>query len=325
MRTLPDSEALLIVPRLKIQNANAISSPFTHGFPSITAFLGVMWALERRLAGGFPLGFDSVGVICHRHDELVNDSGFLKTFRLTRNPIDKDGSTAAIVEEGRIHLEISLVFGVSGGMVSQDPATQAQCAQAVAHTLSTMRIAGGSVLPSTAPGAILTPRFCVIPENRSEQGPWFRRLRRRLLPGFALIGRDDLLAQRLEALRRIEPETTPLDAWLDLSRFNWRPVSEDGNASEKVRWQHDHPEGSGWLVPIPVGYGALSQRYRPGDVAHARDFETPFRFVESLYSIGQWMGPHRLDDYRALLWYSHTDEASGLYRACNDAPSFCFS
>ena len=37
--------ALLLVPHLQVQNANAISSPMTWGFPSITAFVGLMAAL----------------------------------------------------------------------------------------------------------------------------------------------------------------------------------------------------------------------------------------------------------------------------------------
>ena len=46
--------ALLLVPHLQVQNANAISSPMTWGFPSITAFVGLMAALERdaNLSGG---------------------------------------------------------------------------------------------------------------------------------------------------------------------------------------------------------------------------------------------------------------------------------
>ena len=43
------SKALLVLPRLRIQNANAISSPLTWGFPAITAFTGLMTALKRRL------------------------------------------------------------------------------------------------------------------------------------------------------------------------------------------------------------------------------------------------------------------------------------
>lgn len=113
MSCIPSSH-LLVIPRLRVQNANAISSPLTHGFPAMTAFLGLMWALERKLKqGGLDIPLNTIGVVCHDHQEQVTDGGFVKTFRLTRNPIDKTGKTAAIVEEGRIHLEISLVIGIN--------------------------------------------------------------------------------------------------------------------------------------------------------------------------------------------------------------------
>ena len=44
----PEFTHLLVLPHLKVHNANAVSSPLTHGFPSMTAFLGLMWALERK-------------------------------------------------------------------------------------------------------------------------------------------------------------------------------------------------------------------------------------------------------------------------------------
>ena len=64
------TQAILVLPHLRIQNANAIASPLTHGFPSITAFTGLMWALERKLAqAGVPLQLQGVGVVCHHHQE----------------------------------------------------------------------------------------------------------------------------------------------------------------------------------------------------------------------------------------------------------------
>ena len=48
MSQCPEFTHLLALPRLRVQNANAISSPLTHGFPAMTAFLGLMWALERK-------------------------------------------------------------------------------------------------------------------------------------------------------------------------------------------------------------------------------------------------------------------------------------
>jgi CRISPR-associated protein Csy2 len=111
--TRAQSQAILVLPHLHVQNANAISSPLTHGFPSITAFTGLMWALQRKLVQAqIPLRLLSMGVVCHHHQEQVSQ-GYVRTFNLTRNPVDKDGSMAAIVEEGRMHLQASLILAVA--------------------------------------------------------------------------------------------------------------------------------------------------------------------------------------------------------------------
>lgn len=47
---MSDISALILLPRLKVQNANAISGPLTWGFPSPTAFTGFVHALERKFA-----------------------------------------------------------------------------------------------------------------------------------------------------------------------------------------------------------------------------------------------------------------------------------
>ncbi len=320
------SQALLVLPRLRVQNANAISSPLTHGFPSITAFIGLMWALERKLVqAGIALQLLKVGVICHAHDEQVVD-GYVKTFRLTRNPVDKRGNTAAIVEEGRIHLDITLVFGVAVPSISsaliqaaEDPAQT--LAQRIAELLATMRIAGGTVLPTPpTPGRRTRPWLALLPEDAEAQAAAFRQWRRQWLPGYALVGRDDLLAARLAHLQRSQPEATLLDAWLHAARFNHEPIAaakgEAPLADGKVRWADPlRGKGAGWTVPIPVGYASLTDKpYGAGEVAHARDMTTPFAFVESVYSLGEWISPHRLQSVEALLWHAETDSEKGLYR-----------
>lgn len=318
MSTLPPSSGLLILPHLRIQNANAISSPLTHGFPSMTAFLGLMWALERKLAGRYPITFDAIGVICHDYDEQATQGGYTKAFHLTRNPVGKDGSTVAIVEEGRIHLDVTLVIAVSGGFVEQDQASRQTIADDIAEVVADMRVAGGSVVPSQHPRWKTIPKLTVLSGDSADAAKQFRQLRRRWLPGFTLVCRDDLLQQRIKDLHTSSPSATALDAWLDLSRFNWGsvPTEPGDNAKTKVEWKHDHTEG--WIVPIPVGYGALSDSHAAGSVQNARDQTTEFRFVESLYSIGQWISPHRLNNARELLWYAHNDVPNGLYRCNND-------
>lgn len=324
---MSQSQAILVLPHLRIQNANAISSPLTHGFPSITAFTGVMWALERKLVKvGVPLQLHGVGVVCHHHQEQVT-KGYVRNFNLTRNPVDKDGSTAAIVEEGRMHLDITLVFAVSQradhpgpALLIDDNSTQmADWAQLAGDTLAGMRVAGGSVLPSRpVPGIRVRPWMSVVPEDPVAAAVAFRRWRRMWLPGFALVGRDDLLAQRLQDLRVSEPDATLLDAWLHASRFNHQPqpladgsFGPDGQVSWHDPWR---AKGSGWVVPIPVGYAALTPTQAPGSVRNVRDATVPVRFVESIYSMGEWIGPHRLTSLGQLLWHPESDEALGVYR-----------
>ena len=315
MNTLPSFTHLIVLPRLKVQNANAISSPLTHGFPSVTAFLGLMWALERKTrAAGLDLEFDGVGMVCHDRAEQITEGGFVNSFRLTRNPVGKDGKTAAIVEEGRIHLDLSLVLAVHAG--AWDPASQQRDLTTILTLLQGMRIAGGTLLPSERGYASRhRPWLADFTGDSDDQLREFRRLRARLLPGSALVARDDLIDQRLDALRSESPQASRLDAWLSLSRINWRHHASDG---KKGTWQSDRLPGSGWIVPIPVGYGSLGGLHAAGSIANARDATTPFRFVESLYSMGEWIGPHRLQKPHDLLWYADSQSDEGLYRCRND-------
>ncbi|WP_153076424.1 type I-F CRISPR-associated protein Csy2 [Paraburkholderia bonniea] len=351
------TKALLVLPHLRVQNANAISSPLTYGFPSMTAFTGLMWALQRQLAAaGIPLQLQQVGVICHHYEAQMND-GYVKTFRLTRNPIDKDGSTAAIVEEGRIHLDLTLLFQVAqpAEQAWSNDSQLAEWAAQVGEIVSRMRVAGGTLLPPgpPRPGRRTRPWLAKLSEVDEVQTQDFARWRRQWLPGYALVGRDDLLAERYQTLRDEKPDATLLDAWLHAARFNHQPVmdaaagiaadaataianddaNDDANdamtveaikpatTAKKLRWADPvRQKGAGWTVPIPVGYAALQAPLAAGAVANTRDDSTPSVFVESVYSFGQWISPHRLNRLDELMWQpstrsdASTDAATGLYR-----------
>lgn len=311
----PRFKYLLVVPHLRIQNANAVSSPLTHGFPSMTAFLGLIWALQRKARqAGLAFEFNAIGVVCHDHQEQTTEGGFVKSFHLTRNPTDKDGSTAAIVEEGRIHLELSLVLAVHAEY--WDPVNRAADLTTIMQLLSGMRVAGGSVLSVQNPELRrFEPWIVDCTGDEEPQQQKFRKACTRLLPGSALVARDDLIDKRLGDLQQEQPQATRLDAWLSLARINWRYQPNEN--TDKGSWQHDRG-GLGWVVPIPVGYGALGSVQQAGSVANSRDNTTPFRFVESLYSIGEWIGPHRLRSPQQLLWYADSIPDEGLYRCRND-------
>jgi len=314
---------LLVLPRLRIQNANAISSPMTWGFPAMSAFMGAMQALERNLPEGIKLAFNEIGVVCHHIEPQVTSGGFTRAFHLTRNPVDKSGNTAAIVEEGRAHLEITLLIGVEprGDDLGSFERRQTIARQLYEHVQG-MRIAGGSVMPSLTESNRHCPELISFDAREEESTKQWRRLKRRLLPGFALVLRDDRLSEHTATLKAQDDRVTALDAWLDLSRLNHecrveKHRDEDGKEKETVHWEIRRPY-PGWLVPIPVGYGAISELYAPGEVANARDPSVPFQFVESLYSIGEWVSPHRLQSPDALMWFIENDLERGIYRLGND-------
>ena len=313
-------KAVLVLPRFRVQNANAISSPLTWGFPAVSAFTGLITALERRLGPDAGITLYGVGVVCHGHEAQVTQGGYTRAFRLTRNPVLADGGTAGIVEEGRIHLELTLVLDVEIDAQNAGEIERQSLADRVAHELAGMRLAGGSVMP-TLPIERRRPdrpTLELVPSLPADQRKQFRRLARGWLPGFALVSRDDLLQSRLRELQVATPGATALDAWLDLSRWNHHavlhPASTAGEAPT-TSWETDARVG--WTVPIPVGYAALSELHPAGSVAGARDMDTPFRFVESVWSIGQWIGPVRLKQLDDLYWFADHDASIGLYRCRN--------
>lgn len=107
----------LLLNRIQIINANAISSPLTYGFPAITGFTGAVHALSRKISQIDTLAdirLDGVLIACFDcQPQIYRESSYKDfTFVQTRNPIKKDGKTSAIVEEGRCHLSVSLAIGV---------------------------------------------------------------------------------------------------------------------------------------------------------------------------------------------------------------------
>jgi len=290
---------ILHIPELKVINANCISGPLTWGFPAISSFAGFVHAISRKLED---ISLDGVGVVCHEFDPLVykGSKGFEYRFSLSRNPtFDRDTKKpAGIVEEGRAHMKVSLLIGVAGDVDADD---EDEFIESVMNLIGMMRIAGGSILPYDSGRKPQLIKLDGDPESAREE---FRKIKCRLLPGFALIDRSDLMAEHLERMRETDPEANELDAFMDIASVKHR---YDGESWDTYR------EGEGWLVPIPVGYSRISEVFEPGEVNKTRDRETHFCFVESAYSIGEWVSPFGLESFEDMLWFHDADTESGEY------------
>lgn len=308
----------LVIPRVTVTGANAISSPITYGFPSITNFLGMMWALQRKVssAGLSDVTFHGVGVVCHAfrlHAARFwggSGVGMVNTFSQTRNPLNSRGQVAPIIEEGRINLNVSFVFSVNCPRWSLAPAsTVKRHLSIILHTLMTLRAASGTLDqdPSISPVQREPWLLGNTPNIESE----FMETRFSLLPGFSLVSRHDALIERLRHLRSTSMvEANLMDALVSFCRHEW---SYNQHAGE---WERTSPISDGWLVPMPVGYVGISDLSGPGDIPESRDNSVPHHFVESIYSVGEWVSPHRISSPVDIIWHADRGQ-SGIYRCLN--------
>lgn len=286
---------ILLLPHLRIQNANALSSPYTIGFPAMTAWLGATHALQRKLiAAGFnDVVFSRTGIVCH-HIDLQTYKGrgdYVYSIIGTGNPLDKDGGRPAFIEEPRCHLEVSIVVEVKG--IDKDD--EDEVSPLIIKLLhSQMKMAGGDII------SFSQPEFIKIDQDNSLE---FRRFTRKLMPGYAIIERRELI---VEAMQQGQDA---LDAVLDyLSVKHRSAVDDDGN----VHWTSKR-KTSGWLVPIATGFQGISPLVPAGETLNQRDSSTPHRFAESVVTLGEFVMPHRLCAFDELMWSYRYEESNNLY------------
>ena len=282
----------LLIPHIKIHNANAMSSPYTIGFPAITAWLGAVHALQRHIQqqGLADVTLTSVAVSCHQFDlQTYKGRGdFVNSIVSTANPLDKDGNRPAFIEEARCHLEVSLLVEYQG----LDSDDLEQFKTLVNTQLHRMKFAGGDML-SVKPVEALP-----IDEDNEQD---IKKALRKLMLGYVLIERRDLMINAMQ-----EENKDALEALLDHLKVMHRSTQDDEG---KVTWTSSH-KASGWLVPIATGFQGISEL---GTAKHQRDSDTPHRFAESVVTLGEFVMPYRIKELDDMLWQYHVDTEQNLY------------
>ncbi|MBL4831664.1 MAG: hypothetical protein JKY55_17485 [Aliivibrio sp.] len=87
-------------------------------------------------------------------------------------------------------------------------------------------------------------------------------------------------------------------------------------------WEYVKKPEAGYLVPIMVGYKAISEVYKNKEIENTRDNETPVCFVEAAHSIGEWQSAHRIRSVEELnncLWHYHHEKNWYLCKQNNTA------
>lgn len=107
---------------------------------------------------------------------------------------------------------------------------------------------------------------------------------------------DDLISYFAQYL-----QTNATDKLLNQWKYYYAPTEKT-----EADWEYVAKPNTGFLVPIMVGYKAISEVYENDQVENTRDNETPVCFVESVDSIGEWQSVHRLktmEELKQSLWY----------------------
>jgi CRISPR-associated protein Csy2 len=281
---------LLILRHIKVENANAIAG-LTYGFPAISHFLGYTHALSRKLQKSHNLTLNGCGVICHKQQIHAYQTGWDRIFALTRNPLTKEANTAAFNEEGRMHMTVSLLIECTGTIPDGDEGAKA-LSEHLKSVCVNQKLAGGSIVDIR--------KIDVVAFPQDEQQT--RNLMRRLLPGYVLLDRKDLLKTHYGELKQDNRQAEIIDAWLDFSAIKMKAAMVEKEDGSQVNWDYIPKPAPGFLVPLTTGYRAISQLYDAGQVEKARDPHTPFCFVESIYSVGEWRGVHRIKDIEQVFW-----------------------
>ncbi|MBL1422432.1 MAG: type I-F CRISPR-associated protein Csy2 [Alphaproteobacteria bacterium] len=293
---ISEIKKLLIIPHLKVHNANALSSPFTIGFPAMTAWLGAVHALQRKLnEQGIAVKFIGTGVVCHDMDlqTYKGDNDFVHSIVGTGNPLDKTGARSAFIEEARCHLDVSLVIEFDNITLDERDALL----QAVNHLLhAKMKIAGGDIKS-------FEPPLCL--NSKEGDSADLHKVQRKLMPGYVLIERRELMIDAMEQ------GLDGLDALIDYLAIHHQCAvdkSENNNNNDNVTWRSKrrtfNNKSVGWVVPIATGFHGISE---VAQAKNQRDVDTPHRFAESMVTLGEFKMAHRIHSIDDMLWHYRHD------------------
>lgn len=282
---------ILLIPNVKIHNANALSSPYTIGFPAMTAWLGFMHALQRKLANTelSEIKFTGLVVSCLDMTLHTHKSGYITSIIATSNPLDKAGKRPSFIEEARCDLEVSIGIECDMGFLGDDRFTRH-----IDKTLHTMRIASGDIIS-------FKPCQHLEVEDNEPRG-----LTRYLMPGYCLVSRQELMQELMR------DGSDAIDAMLEYLKTTTDIVIDENH---KVTKSRAYKKEKGWIVPIAVGYQGISDL---GALANARDESTPHRFAESIVTLGEFKMPYHFETTEQMMWRYQEYKEDDLYLCRNN-------
>ncbi|ASY29990.1 type I-F CRISPR-associated protein Csy2 [Taylorella equigenitalis] len=283
------TRTFLIIPRVRVINANAMSAPFIIGLPSITSFMGFTHKLQLDIQEEInrDIRFLRTGISIHSFNLRAYKEGSRNLLSITRNPLKKDGTSPSFVEEAKCNFEVSIVIEVSGLPVSDND----KLVSRINNSLLGYKVSSGDLL------SFKKPFIYSIDLDKYEE---VKGLLKKLMLGYVLTERKDLIIKR----NNEEKRKNSLDSLLDYLKVF---VHED-----KDNIKNHFKIESGWLVPITVGYHGLTTPEE--NINECREPKFNHVFCESLVTLGEFKLPTTINNIDDFLWkYAYESEKNYFY------------
>lgn len=302
----------LVISRLYVSNANALSSPITIGVPSVTALMGAVHKLQRILNESVYslVKISGVGIVIH--------DAKLKTFKWKNKeylvsegyPIKKNGERASTIPSPKIDMNISLICRIEDDdfQIEKESCFLKEVDEILR---SKLKIAGGDILPAVDKKGEVSNSFLEtghLNYFQSIDDYDYRDIRKvigSVIPGYALIERRDLIIEEMEK------GNEALDSMVDYLAIH-HECKKDTDGT--VKWNATKKK-PGWFVPISVGYQGLTE---PEEAENQRAVGYPHVFGENLITLGEYIAINSIKCINHIMWEYAFDKENSLYKCiCN--------
>ena len=283
----------MVIPKIEVQGANAMSCPYIVGFPAMTAWLGACHAMQRKMKIADEALKDfcvhGVAASCHsfnlkKFKDHFDTYNYLAGVRkpLVKNNKNNTWGQPAFIEEARADGTVSLLLEITG----VDAETKEKAENAAESILAQMKLAGGDIM------RYKKPEIYFMAGDAEMKKKIRHKILGRLMPGYVLIDRTDLLKDIHD-----EAGGDMLDALLKAISVHYKKERDEETFSpSKMR--------PGWLVPTAAGYRAISDVC---SLDNQRDTAYPHKFVESIMTLGEFILPTKVNRIDDLLWHYEHD------------------
>lgn len=269
------SRQFISFEHINLEYANSIAGMGTHGFPSIGAFLGFCENLNisiRKINKDIHLG--GVLILSHNIEEQIYSvKGKIFGFKQKKAGLDvKKLEAKPILEEGYAHADLSLIVELKTESTIYNENEKNTIRTMIYDLAKVKRIAGGN---------IISINECNFINEENLRTKLFE-----LYPFSALVNASSYFLEFMQQ----NNISSKLDGLLSLCSIHYE-CNKDPNTSDtdkKIEWNLKYKK-SNYLVPIHIGYKAISDDFRASKTVSLRSDEYDATFVEPVFSLGEWI------------------------------------